>query len=574
MKILSFTFWPGSHDSSAAIVCDGELLAAAEEERFSRHKHDGAVPVRAIDYCLREAGLEMKDVDLVAYPSQPFRSGRDSQLADADLSLVKRLQAEGALRARALAHKCVLDVLSRLKLPLKFNWSMESSVRAGFQDLRRRYGALPPVRYYDHHRAHAATVYLTSGWDEAAVATVDGRGGLHSAATWAAKGTTLKRVKAEPYTNSLGYFYLHSTRYLGMGEFGEGKTMGLAPYGDRTVLADRVATLLDTQNCNWYRYRQRPSPEALGFPRRKQQPVLEGPYAHYAAACQAALEVAFTRVATSAIHDVGSGNLCLGGGVSLNCSANGLMLSSGIASSIWVFPAAGDGGLSVGAALLTSAEEGEFRRRRLPHAYWGPEFGVDACEKALRAASGVTYARRADVVSEAASRLAAGQVLGWFQGRMELGPRALGNRSILADPRSAKTRDRVNQIKGREPWRPLAPAVLAECARDFFELETESPFMLFAVPVRPGMRALVPAIVHVDGTARPQTVTPQQNQRLHAVISCFREKTGIPLLLNTSFNAAGEPIVCTPEDALRTFAATGLDALILGDFVVTRANVG
>ena len=573
MKILSFTFWPGSHDSSAAIVSDGDLVAAAEEERFTRRKHDGAVPVHAIDYCLRAAGLRMSDVDLLAYPNLPFRSGPDSQLADADRSLVERLRAERTIRARSLAHKRVLDALAWLKTPQPFNWSLDATVDAGFRHLRQRYGDLPPVRYFDHHRAHAATVYLTSGWNEAAVATVDGRGGLYSAATWKARETTLHRLEGEPFTNSLGFFYLDATAYLGLGAFSEGKTMGLAPYGDRKRFADRVEAILNTDNAHWYRYRRPQSLETVGFPPRLDEPIFDGPYPDYAAAVQAALEVAFTRVAASAIRDAGSGQLCLAGGVALNCSANGRMLSSGMASSIWVFPAAGDGGLSVGSALLAAAEAGEFRTGRLAHAYWGPEFGAEACERALRGARGVLYERHADVESEAAARLAAGQILGWFQGRMELGPRALGNRSILADPRFLHVRNRVNQLKGRERWRPLAPAVLAECASDFFELDTESPFMLFAVRVRPERRAVVPAIVHVDGTARPQTVTRQQNPRLYGLIESFRARTGVPVVLNTSFNAAGEPIVCTPDDAIRTFLATRLDALILGDFLVTRATV-
>ena len=572
MKVLGFIVWPGSHDSSAAIVCDGELIAAAEEERFTRRKHDGAVPLHAIDYCLRQAGVSMSGVDLIAYPSQPFRTGPDSQLAETELGLVKRLRDEGVIRRRGVVHKRLLDIGRSLRLPVPPNYSMDPAVESGFDALRQRHGPLPPVRYYDHHRAHAATVFLTSGWNNAAIATVDGRGGLYSTATWQAKGTTLKRLRAEPFTNSLGYFYLHATRYLGLGEFAEGKTMGLAPYGDPAVLSKEMDGVLDTRSGGWYRYRQRPSGDILGFARRRDQSVLKGPYPHYAAACQAALERAYTRIAASSLLDTGSNRLCISGGVSLNCSANGKLLSSRLASEMWVFPAAGDGGLAIGAALLAAAEAGEFEARRLEHAYWGPAFDLSACKAAARAARGITFRQADDVSDEVASRLAAGEVIGWFQGRMELGPRALGNRSILADPRSTEIRDRVNRLKGREAWRPLAPAVLGESAREFFELDVDSPFMLFATPVRPEKRSLVPAIVHVDGTARPQTVHRIQNPLFHRLLSAFHARTGIPLVLNTSFNAAGEPIVCTPEDAIRTFLATGLDTLVLDELLVTRAR--
>jgi carbamoyltransferase len=259
--------------------------------------------------------------------------------------------------------------------------------------------------------------------------------------------------------------------------------------------------------------------------------------------------------------------------VSLNCSANGVIRRAGLAREVWAFPAAGDAGLSVGAALLAAAAHGEVDTDRLDHAYWGPESADGEIEAALGSEARLAFHRSTDVATETAALLADGRVIGWFQGRMEFGPRALGNRSILADPRSAAMRDHVNRLKGREQWRPLAPSVLAHRAGDYFELEGESPFMLFAAQVRQERRAQVPAIVHVDGSARPQTVTPRQNPRYHALLSAFERKTGVPILLNTSFNGAWEPIVASPGQAVSTFIACGLDALVIGDYIAVRRDL-
>jgi carbamoyltransferase len=258
--------------------------------------------------------------------------------------------------------------------------------------------------------------------------------------------------------------------------------------------------------------------------------------------------------------------------VSLNCSSNGALLTSGITNSLSLFPAAGDNGLPVGAALMAAFEAGEYRPQRISQAYVGPEFTDDECERTLARYSGegISFTRAADVARDTAKLLASGAVVGWFQGRMELGPRALGNRSILADPRSTETRDRVNRIKRRELWRPLAPSVLAERAGEYFDLGGSSPFMLLAVPVRSEKRAIVPAITHVDGSARPQTVTREQNRRYHDLIAAFERETAIPMVLNTSFNDASEPIVCTPDDAVRTFLASDLDALVLGSSIALK----
>jgi carbamoyltransferase len=300
--------------------------------------------------------------------------------------------------------------------------------------------------------------------------------------------------------------------------------------------------------------------------------AVETPYPDVAAAVQAALEMAVERVAKSAVDDSRASALCMSGGVSLNCSSNGAIRDSGIADTTWVFPATGDAGLSVGAALLCSAEMGHRPDRKLGHAYLGPDYSSEQCFEILGNESRVTYLRSSQVASDAARRLAAGEVIGWFQGRMEFGPRSLGNRSILADPRSVKIRDRVNRIKRRESWRPFAPVIKAERSGQFFDSAEESPFMLFRTFVKPSQRTKIPGVVHVDGSARPQTLTREQNPLLYELLGDFDRLAGVPVLLNTSFNLAGEPIVCSPQDALTTFLNSELDALVIGDWIVTRRH--
>jgi carbamoyltransferase len=568
--ILGFSFWKGSHDSSAAIVQDGKLIAAAEEERFSRVKHDGRVPFGAIEYCLRAAGIEMKDVDWIAYPDRPFRTGPNSQIAEMKSETLESMVREGKARRRSVLHKKALDIATRIGIAP--DAGMHPMVAAGFEQLEARYGKLPPVKYYGHHLAHAAAAYLTSGFDEAAVITMDGRGGPLSAATFHARDTNIETLDEEPYTNSLGWFYRDCTRYAGLGDFGEGKLMGLAPYGNAASGLPAVSPLIDTVDSKWFRYKSVPTEELTGFPRRVDEDVLSGPYADFAAATQHELERGYGRAVRSATGRTHSRRICVGGGVALNCSANGRLLASSIADDMWVFPASGDAGLSVGAALLCARDAGELKCERIDSPYYGPEFSESEIESVLASATGIEYTKPEKMEAEVARRIAAGGIVGWFQGRMELGPRALGNRSILADPRTVAMRDKVNRVKGREMWRPLAPSVIAERAGEYFEIVPPNAFMLFATQVTDLTRDTAPAIVHVDGSARPQPVTAELNPRFYTLISLFASLTGVPILLNTSFNAAGEPIVCTPADALRTFLSTGLDLLAIGPFVVTKSR--
>jgi carbamoyltransferase len=570
MIALSFSYWNGSHDAAAAIVVDGRIVAAAEEERFSREKHDGKIPVGAMRYCLAAAGVEMRDVDVLAYPDRPFRTGRDSQLAEMTWPSLRALVRAGGARNRSLLHKGVLELVARSRIPI--NAGMNAKVSSGFARLREEFGELPRVRYFGHHLAHAAATAFTSGFDKAAVATIDGRGGPFSSVIWSARRSELRLHAAQPYTNSLGWFYRDVTRFVGLGDFGEGKLMGLAPYGSVPQAENRVRRMISTGGDSWYRYQAKPTADIAGFSRRNGQPVTSSPYRDFAAASQQTLEEAAAAIARDAVDAAGSRNLCLGGGVALNCSANGRLLAAGIADDIWVFPAAGDAGLPVGAALLAARDAGQLITERLSAPYLGPGFSDQEIERALRGEDSIQVRRCVDVHVAAAELLSRGSIIGWFQGRMELGPRALGNRSILADPRNAQVRDRVNDIKGREKWRPLAPAVLAERADDFFTARPPNDFMLFAVQATPKCRAEAPAVVHVDLSARPQLVRRETNAPLHALISAFDALAGVPILLNTSFNRAGEPIVCSPADALRTFLDSTLDALVMGPFLITRCQ--
>jgi carbamoyltransferase len=568
MIVLGFTFWKGSHDSSAAIVRDGQLIAAAEEERFSRQKHDGRVPIEAIDYCLRAAGIEMSEVDWLAYPDRPYRTGPNSQMAEMKASTLGEIIESGHARARSMLHKRALDIA--VKARIAPDVGMHPMVAEGFKLLEVRYGKLPRVRYYGHHLAHAAAAYLTSGFDDSAVVTIDGRGGPLSAATWHAHDADIDVLDEEPYTNSLGWFYRDCTRYAGLGDFGEGKLMGLAPYGHASAQVETVNRLIDTIESRWFKYKSQPQEEWIEFPKRTDEDVLSGPYANFAAATQHALERGYERAVRSATGKARSRRVCVGGGVAMNCSANGKLLAGSVADEMWLFPASGDAGLSVGAALLCARDIGELRRVRVESPYWGPEFSDGEIEAAILLFDGLSSYQSDDLSREVAKSLAAGNVIGWFQGRMEIGPRALGNRSILADPRTIAMRDKVNRVKGREMWRPLAPSVLAERVQDYFASVPPNAFMLFATQVKDITREVAPAIVHVDGSARPQPVSRALNPRFPDLISAFDHLTGVPILLNTSFNAAGEPIVCTPADAIRTFKATGLDMLVMGSHVVTR----
>lgn len=573
MNILGFSYWGGgadAHDSSAAIVSNGRIVAAAEEERFTRRKHDGAFPRNAIDYCLNAAGLTMRDIDAVAFPDKPYRSGPDSPIAEMDPSFIEDLRRAGRAGARTLLHKRLFEGLNRVGLA--FNVGMDPAFESGFETFRGIYGMLPPLKFYGHHQSHAAATFYTSGFQSATVITADNVGGPYSTVVWNADENGLQAVRAEGASNSLGAYYHHCTRYVGLGDYGEGKMMGLAPYGEPSTYAREFASVLDTDTAEWFRYDRRSLESELGLSARGSEPILEGPWRDLAAAAQAALERAIQKIVRYAIETTGKRQVCLAGGVMMNCASNGALLASRLPiDRAWAFPAAGDAGLAVGAALLCAREMGD-TPEQVDNAYWGPGYDENAILSVLNGRSDIRFRVPEDQSRELAIALSEGKVIGWFQGRMEFGPRALGARSILADPRSVAVRDRVNRIKSREMWRPLAPAVLEERYSDYFEISQPSPFMLFATTVRESKRDQVPAIVHVDGSARPQTVNRSQNPQYYDLIRSFETITGVPIVLNTSFNSASEPIVCTPANALDTFLGSDLDLLAIGPFVVEKVR--
>ncbi len=568
MRILGISCF--YHDAAAALLVDGQLVAAAEEERFSRIKHDNRWPERAIDFCLATAGLRPGDLDCVVFYEKPllkFERVLLSAVATAPRSM------------RFFREAMISSLLDRLWVKAK---------------LRGRFG-LPGERllFCEHHLSHAASAFYCSPFAAAAVLTVDGVGEWTTAALGVGEGTTLRLTDELRFPHSLGLLYSAFTAWLGF-EVNEGeyKVMGLAAYGrpryvdkvHKVVQVDRDGGLhLDMSYFSFHQsLRSTYSPKFValfGPPRDPRQERIEQHYADVAASIQRVCEETMLAMSRHLYARTGLPNLCLAGGVALNSVANGRIAREGPFEQVFIQPAAGDSGGALGAALW--AQHAVFGRPRtfvMDHAYWGQSYPPGEIRAALDAA-GVVYrdlGRAAAVQEAVVERLTQGQVLGWFQGRFEYGPRALGARSIIADPRRAAIKDRVNRkIKLREPFRPFAPSVSLPAAGRYFDLaepETAYParFMLYVVDVLASQRERLPAITHVDGTARPQTVDAAVNPRYAGLIEQFEATTGLPVILNTSFNLRGEPIVNTPTDALATFERSGLDALVLGDFLVTR----
>jgi carbamoyltransferase len=556
------------HDAAAAIVVDGELVACAAEERFTRVKHglnmagNPLLPRHAIAYCLGAAGVPAEDVDVVAHYCD-FTAAR----VDERLSLLAPYLPDGDAECVARAYRDVYETM------------MSGAVVAGqFEKLT---GAAPkafvPV---PHHVAHAASAYLASGFGESVILTIDGAGEVESSLLAVGREGSIQPVRYYALPTSLGTLYLIVTVFLGFRSLDdEYKVMGLSAYGDPgryRSFFDRVVQLTEDGG---YSTEAIADPDfgaalvdALGPPRTRGDAIKQR-HADVAAALQRAVEGAVLHVLRHARAELGLSDLCLAGGVALNCAMNGAIARSGLFRRIFVQPAGSDEGCAVGAALHAGAGA---RSGGVPwtHTYFGPGFTDAEVEAALeRAGDRVEWSQSADPAARAASEIARGRVHGWFQGRMEFGPRALGNRSILADPRDAGMRDRLNRkVKRREPFRPFAPAVLEDEAGAWFDMGpmTSSPFMLFTFDVRDAVRGLLPAVTHVDGTARVQTVSREVNPLFWRVIDVFKSLTGVPVLLNTSFNVRNEPIVCTPDDALRCFLSTDIDSMTIGRCFVEK----
>ncbi|MFE7189662.1 carbamoyltransferase [Kitasatospora sp. NPDC057541] len=577
------------HDSAAALVGADGIAAAAQEERFSRRRHDSAFPAQAVRYCLDEAGLTLGDIDAIAYYEDPARKFR-------------RVLATYAATAPHTWSSF------REVMPAWLGWKARTldTVREELRGLGL--GAVPPVRRFGHHQSHAASAFLPSPYESAAVLCVDGVGEWTTTSLWHGTGQRVEPVAELRFPHSLGLLYSAFTYFCGFKvDSGEYKLMGLAPYGKPVyarLIRERLIDLkpdgsfhLDT---DWFEYLHghvmtgRRFEELFGGPRRQSEAPLTEREFDLAASVQEVTEEVMLRLARTARERTGERRLCLAGGVALNCVANGRIVEEGIFDEVWIQPAAGDAGGALGAALLaqraarphTRTGRDAMRSSRL-----GPGYDNDRIA-AYFDANAVPYTRLTpeELSGRVAEQLAEGKVVGWFQGRMEFGPRALGGRSILGDPRNPAMQSVMNQkIKFRESFRPFAPIVLAEDAEEYFKLSQPSPYMLIVAQVAEqqrlesdgtargldrlrSARSTIPAVTHVDHSARIQTVTAEADPRLHRLLGDFKERTGCPVLVNTSFNVRGEPIVTSPEDAYRCFMRTDIDTLAIGDFLLTKAE--
>ena len=547
-----------AHDSSACIVRDGELLCAVAEERISRVKHDGDFPHNAIRSCLELAGISAGNVDEVCFGWQvPFGGFRH------DLKCF----ASGQLPFTRL--NLLASTLHFLSLSHQGGGTKRFSEHFG--KTRSRF------RFVDHHLAHALSAYSYSGFDDAAVVVVDGRGAWEATSIWHGRNGRLDPVITINFPDSLGLFYATFTEFLGFVPYSdEWKVMGLAPYGHPGVeLQPFIDAVADPYRVHSRLLFDRGPRFAsiiplLGQPRVPESEITDH-YKNVAYAVQDACENAIMSVVRLALQRTRSRNLCLAGGVSLNSKANGKILASGIVDKLFVQPAASDDGVALGAALVPFLDDnGKLPIKSMRHGYWGPSFDDASIEKALLTCK-IRYSKLSDPAATAAQFLSEGKILGWFQGRMEFGPRALGSRSILADPRDPQMNAKVNNaVKFREWWRPFAPSLKREAAPDYLESAFESPFMVLTAQVRPEKRNIIPSVTHVDGSARPQTVEREINPLYYRLIDEFGKITGVPVILNTSFNLRGEPIVHTPTQALRTFFTSGMDALVVGSFLVQK----
>ena len=562
------------HDSAACLVQDGKVVAAAEEERFTRVKHAKRpipfatyeLPFHAIDYCLREAGIHLVDVDHVAYSYDPFLLlGRHRDEATITLPL------EPSAHPTPAEWESAWDPLflsSIVNAPRHLAGGAPHHLRARFRGAR----ADGPYRWHfvEHHVAHAASAFLASPFDHAAVLTLDGRGEKATTTYHMGSGNQLERLGQVTFPHSLGLLYEQVTEYLGfLHSADEYKVMALASFGQPRYVADFRA-IVQLGADGQYTIQPPRLEERFGPARMRGEP-LEQRHCDVAHALQVVLEESVLDLACWLHRATGSTNLCMAGGVALNCVMNARLRDRGPFKRIWVQPAAGDAGTALGAALWIDAQErgGDERRFRMDHAFLGPAYGDEEIEQFLRW-SRLPYRRLANVADETAALLAQDKVVGWFQGRMEFGPRALGARSILASPLPATMQARLNEIKDREDFRPVAPVVLEEEAAGWFAGAQASPFMLFVHDVLPDKAGCIPAVRHVDGTARIQTISRRQHPLYYDLVKAFQARTGVPVLVNTSFNTRGEPIVCSPRDAVECFWTSPLDALVIGSFLLEK----
>lgn len=593
MRILGISAF--YHDSAAVLIEDGRIVAGAQEERFTRRKHDARFPRHAIDYCLATAGCGLDDVEHVAFYDKPF------------LKFERLLETYVNSAPRGFSSfRIAMPVWLREKLFLKdLLYKQLREISGNFSDRSK-------ILFAEHHFSHAASAFYPSPFEEAVVLTLDGVGEWATTTVAIGRGKDLTIEREIHFPHSIGLLYSAFTYYTGFKvNSGEYKVMGLAPYGEPRFKDLIMDKLIDVKDDGSFRMDQRYFNYATGltmtnrrfadlFGEPVRKPDVE-PLTQFhmdiAASVQAVTEEVVLRLTRSLAAEFGIENLCMAGGVALNCVANGKILRDGAFRNVWVQPAAGDAGGAIGASLAAWHQELKQERVVQPGdamhgSYVGPEYATAEIEAALDEAGAVYETlEHSDMIDTTARALAEGQAVGWFQGRMEFGPRALGNRSILGDPRSPDMQKTLNlKVKYRESFRPFAPSVLREDVSDWFEIDSDSPYMLMVADVAENrrrqmtdeeqalfgieklnvVRSEIPAVTHVDYSARIQTVKADVNPEYHALISRFRELTGCPIVVNTSFNVRGEPIVCTPQDAFRCFMGTELDLLVCGDAILRK----
>ncbi len=584
------------HDSAACLICDGKIISAAQEERFTRIKHDAGFPHNAIAYCIEEAGISQHDITNVVFYEKPFT--KFERLLETYLAFAPK-------GFGSFASSMPLWIKDKLFQKSILTNELSSTLGEGVNWRER-------LLFSEHHLSHAASAFYPSPFESAAVLTLDGVGEWTTTSLAKGKGKELKVVKEIHFPHSLGLLYSVFTYYTGFKvNSGEYKVMGLAPYGEPKyvdIIKENLIKIAEDGSfqldMSYFDYAtgltmtNEKFDALFGGPPRRSESELTQREMDLAASVQKVTEEIVVRLAKGIAADTEEKNLCLAGGVALNCVANGILTREQIFNNIWIQPAAGDAGGALGAALsawyIHYAKERIVSKKRdsMSGSYLGPEFSDKQVEDALTECGAVFHKlSEQELIDQVARALADEKAIGWMQGRMEFGPRALGGRSIIADPRSPAMQKQLNlKVKYRESFRPFAPSVLRECVGDWFEHDSDSPYMLLVADVKKDKRRLmtdeedalfgieklnvprssIPAITHVDYSARIQTVHSDTNPMYHAVVSKFYEKTGCPLVVNTSFNVRGEPIVCTPTDAFKCFMGTGLDVLAVGKYLLIK----
>lgn len=595
MKILGISAL--YHDSAAALIDNGQIIAAAQEERFSRKKQDSDFPQAAIDYCLDEGGVDLAEIDYIAFYDKPF------------LKFERLLETYVAFAPRGFES-------FRMAIPvwLKEKLFQKSLLRNKLRESVPDFDWDARLLFAEHHQSHAASAFYPSPFQNAAILTMDGVGEWTTTSLGIGRGNSVEMTREIHFPHSLGLLYSAFTYYAGFRvNSGEYKVMGLAPYGEPKYSQLIMDNIIDVKEdgsfrmdmsyfdyCTGLRMTNDKFSDLFGAPPRDPESLLTQREMDLAASIQDVTEEIVLRLGRSIAKETGEKNLCLAGGVALNCVANGKLLRDNAFENIWIQPAAGDAGGALGAALIGYHHfQGQPRSLNgamdaMKGSYLGPEYEQADIEARLTAA-GAKFSTLSDTdtIEKAAAALESGKAVGWFQGRMEFGPRALGGRSILGNPRDPEMQKTLNlRVKYRESFRPFAPSVLSEDVSDWFEIDRESPYMMIVANVKSEHRramteaenalfgidklnvprSTIPAITHVDYSARIQTVHKETNPRYHALISAFKEKTGCPVVVNTSFNVRGEPIVCTPEDAFRCFMGSGIEVLVVGNCYLAKED--